>query len=188
MKNLYQLLSYNQKFVEEKSYKKFRTSKFPDKKLVILSCMDTRLVELLPKSMNLKNGDIKIIKNAGAIVSHPFGSVMKSILIAIYELNAEEVLVIGHHDCGMNHIRSARMIERMRDRGISEAVFNTLENSGISLNSWLQGFSCIEDSVRNSVKIISSHPLLPKNLPVHGLVIDPSSGKLDLIIDGYTEE
>ena len=80
------------------------------------------------------------------------------------------------------------MIERMRDRGISEAVFNTLENSGISLNSWLQGFSCIEDSVRNSVKIISSHPLLPKNLPVHGLVIDPSSGKLDLIIDGYTEE
>lgn len=185
MKNLYQLLEYNKKFVEEKSFQEFQTSKFPDKKLVILSCMDTRLVELLPKSMNFKNGDVKIIKNAGGIVSHPFGSVMKSILIAIYELTAEEVIVIGHHDCGMNHIKSSEMIGRMKKRGISDDVFNTLDNAGISLNSWLQGFDHIEDSVRNSVRLISNHPLLPKNLPVHGLVIDPANGKLKVVIDGY---
>ena len=63
--------------------------RYPDKKMVILSCMDTRLIELLPKAMNLKNGDAKIVKNAGAIVTQPFGNVMRSILVALYKLKAE---------------------------------------------------------------------------------------------------
>ena len=51
--------------------------------MVIISCMDTRLVELLPKAMNMRNGDVKIIKVAGAVISHPFGSIMRSILVAV---------------------------------------------------------------------------------------------------------
>lgn len=34
-------------------------------KLAIVSCMDTRLTELLPRALGLKNGDAKIIKVAG---------------------------------------------------------------------------------------------------------------------------
>ncbi|SIC35439.1 Carbonic anhydrase [Mycobacteroides abscessus subsp. abscessus] len=70
--------------------------------MVILTCMDTRLLELLPKAINVANGDVKIIKNAGALVAHPFGSIMRSILVAVYQLQADEVFVIGHHDCGMS--------------------------------------------------------------------------------------
>ncbi len=40
--------------------------------------MDTHLVEWLPKVINLKNGDAKIIKNAGAIVRAPFDRVTLS--------------------------------------------------------------------------------------------------------------
>lgn len=185
MENLYKILEYNENFVKEKSFQAFQTSKFPDRKMVILSCMDTRLVELLPKSMNLKNGDIKIIKNAGAIVSHPFGSAMKSILVAVYELNADEVFVIGHHDCGMSKIDSNEMITHIKEKGISEEVLNTIENAGISLHQWLKGFESVEDNVKNSVNVIRKHPLLPPHIPVHGLVIDPHTGKLDLVIDGY---
>ncbi|MCY9444161.1 carbonic anhydrase, partial [Bacillus spizizenii] len=42
----------------------YKTTKFPSKKLVIVTCMDTRLTELLPQAMGLKNGDAKIVKNA----------------------------------------------------------------------------------------------------------------------------
>lgn len=65
------ILKHNQSFVEEKGYEFYETTKFPEKKLVILTCMDTRLLELLHHAMGLKNGDAKIIKNAGAVVSHP---------------------------------------------------------------------------------------------------------------------
>ena len=66
--------------------------------------MDTRLTELLPKAMNLKNGDAKIIKSAGAVITHPFGGIMRSLIIAVYELQADEVYIVGHHDCGMSSI------------------------------------------------------------------------------------
>ena len=49
--------------------------------------------QLLPRAMDFRNGDVKVIKNAGAIVSHPFGSVMRSILVAVYELTVAEVAV-----------------------------------------------------------------------------------------------
>lgn len=64
-----------------------------------MTCMDTRLVELLPAALGLKNGDVKIIKNAGAVISNPFGSAVLSLLIAIFELGVEEIMVIGHTDC-----------------------------------------------------------------------------------------
>lgn len=57
-----EILNYNESFVESKEYEQYLTTKFPDKRMVILTCMDTRLVELLPKAMNLRNGDSKIIK------------------------------------------------------------------------------------------------------------------------------
>ena len=83
---LSEILSFNETFVTEKEYEQYSTTKFPNKRIVILTCMDTRLTELLPKAMNLKNGDAKIIKSAGAVVTHPFGGIMRSILIAVYEL------------------------------------------------------------------------------------------------------
>ena len=42
-----EVLAYNREFVRSKGYEKFQTSKYPDKKIAILTCMDTRLVELL---------------------------------------------------------------------------------------------------------------------------------------------
>ena len=60
--NLKEIVEFNKDFVESKEYEKYRTTKYPEKSMVILSCMDTRLTELLPKAMNLKNGDAKIIK------------------------------------------------------------------------------------------------------------------------------
>ena len=57
------ILEFNKKFVESKGYEKYITNKYPDKKIAILSCMDTRLTELLPAALGIRNGDVKIIKN-----------------------------------------------------------------------------------------------------------------------------
>lgn len=51
------ILDYNKTFVDQNKYERFQTTKYPDKKIVIITCMDTRLLELLPKAMGLRNGD-----------------------------------------------------------------------------------------------------------------------------------
>ncbi|WP_077622817.1 beta-class carbonic anhydrase [Sediminibacillus massiliensis] len=185
MKLLNEILAHNEEFVEKKEYEQYQKGKLPNKRVVILSCMDTRLVELLPKAMNVGNGDAKIVKSAGALISHPFGSVMRSLLVAVYELEADEICVVGHHDCGMSSLKAENTLEKAKQRGISEDTLKTIQYSGIDLDKFLQGFDNVEDSVQHSVEQIRNHPLLPAEVPVHGLVIDPDTGKLDLVVDGY---
>ena len=182
---LSEILDHNTAFVRSGEYEAFRTDQFPNKKLVILTCMDTRLVELLPHAMGVRNGDVKMIKNAGAIVSHPFGSVMRSILVAVYELGAAEVAVVGHYGCGMTGLSCAKVLEKVRQRVRDPNVIDTLGHAGIDLQRWLVGFDHVEDGVRKSVEVIKHHPLLPSDVPVHGLIIHPETGKLDKLVDGY---
>jgi carbonic anhydrase len=185
MSRIQEILDHNKAFVENKDYEDFLTSRYPDKRMVILTCMDTRLVELLPKAMNLRNGDAKIIKNAGAIVTQPFGNIMRSIIVAVYELQAQEVIVVGHHQCGMTGLNADSLMQKMRTQGIPEDTLDTLKHSGIHLERWLKGFDSVEEGVRTSVQIIANHPLLPSNVPVHGLIMDPTTGTLELVVDGY---
>ena len=49
-----ELLKYNREFVKNKGYERFITNKYPDKKIAIVSCMDTRLTELLPAALGIK--------------------------------------------------------------------------------------------------------------------------------------
>jgi len=183
-KLLDEIITYNRTFVEQQKFEPYLTSKFPDKKFVILTCMDTRLIELLPASMNIKNGDVKMIKSAGGVVSTAFGGIMRSIIVAIYELGAEEVLVIGHYDCGMSSINPQKMKDKFIERGIEEDTLTILEHSGLHIERWLRGFDDVSESIRSSVSLIRNHPLVPK-IPVHGLVIDPTTGRLDIVDAGY---
>ena len=141
--------------------------------------MDTRLTELLPAALNFKNGQIIIIKNAGSVVTHPFGSVMRSLLVAIYKLNVQEIMVIGHYDCGMQGIEPAGLIEKMLNRNIQREKIDMINCCGIDLEKWLMGFDDIKVSVLETVNIIRNHPLIPTDVEVHGFIIDPETGKLD---------
>jgi carbonic anhydrase len=181
MSILAEILEHNRRFVANGEYKQFETDAFPNKRIVIVTCMDTRLVELLPAAMNLRQGDAKVLKTAGAIVAHPFGGIMRSILVAVYQLGAQEIAVVGHHGCGMTGMNCQTILDAARQRGIDESVIGTLQHAGIDLNRWLEGFSTPIEGVRKSVQTIRSHPLLPKDVLVHGLIISPETGALEVV-------
>ncbi|WP_372629975.1 beta-class carbonic anhydrase [Cohnella sp.] len=186
MRKLDEILTFNKQFVENKDYEQYlTTNRPPEKKVVIVTCMDARMTELLPKAMNMKNGDAKIIKNAGAIITSPFGNIMRSVLVALYELHANEVFLVGHHDCGMTGINPDEVVRHMEARGIPQHVIHTLRHSGINLYRWLTGFDSVRESVENSVEIVRNHPLLPPGTPVHGMIIHPDTGELEVVTDGY---
>ncbi|MEI6132198.1 MAG: carbonic anhydrase [Bacillota bacterium] len=176
-----EIIKFNKEFVTQKKYEEFISGKFPDKKIAILSCMDTRLTELLPAALGFKNGDVKVIKNAGAIISSPFGSAMRSLIVAIYDLNVTEILIIGHHDCGMQSLDYEKIIEKMRSRGISSEKIDLVKYCGIDFKEWLHGFESVVESVEATVELVKNHPLIPVDVNIHGLIIDPVTGELDSI-------
>ena len=149
-----EMLAYNREFVRSRGYEKFQTSKFPDKKIAILTCMDTRLVELLPAALGIRNGDVKLIKNAGGMITGPFDSAVRSLLVGIIELGVEEVMVIGHTDCGVAHINADMMIRHLIQRGISQDHIDMMRYCGIDFEAWLRGFDCVENSVAETVDLL----------------------------------
>lgn len=180
-----EILMNNKRFVANEEYKQYETSKYPDRKLAIVTCMDTRLTELLPAALGLKNGDAKLIKSAGGVISHPFGSVVRSLLIAIYELGVEDIMVIGHTDCGVQHMHSEQMLETMLQRGVSSEIVNMMSYCGIDFTAWLSGFDHVEMAVQKSVETLRQHPLLPKDIAIYGYVINSLTGELTPVDNIY---
>lgn len=174
-----QIIAFNKTFVEEKGYEKYLTDKYPNKKLAVLSCMDTRLTELLPAALGLRNGDAKIIKNAGGLVLSAFDSAMRSLIVAIYELGVDEIMVVAHSNCGACHMSFDHFHHEMNARGVTDETLETIRQCGIDLNHWLEGFKDTPESVRKTVTTIKTHPLVPQGVVVRGFIIDSKTGALE---------
>jgi carbonic anhydrase len=175
MSSIDSILAFNRDYVASKGYEKHLTDKFPDKKLAVLSCMDTRLSILLQEALGLKNGDAKIIKNAGAVIPSPWDSAMRSLIVAVYELGVTEIMVVAHTTCGACHMSFSHFKEEMQKRGIPASE---LERTDIDLDAWLEGFHDTEKSVKDTVAAIAGHPLIPSDITIRGFIIDSATGEL----------
>lgn len=173
-----ELLKHNEEFVAKEGYKPHITSKYPDKKIAIVTCMDTRLVTLLPAALGIKNGDVKMIKNAGGVIPHPWDSTMKSLLVGIYELGVTSVMIIGHTECGVQGMKATEMIHLMEERGIKPETISMVKRCGVDLDKWLTGFEDTTKAVKDSVELVKNHPLVPSDVEVSGYIMDSLTGKI----------
>jgi carbonic anhydrase len=174
------VLTNNEKFVRPGAFPPL--PKDPKRQLAIFTCMDTRLVDFLEPAMGIKRGDAKVIKNAGNTLVDPNGGVIRSLVAAIFLLGVEEVFVIGHKDCGMSTVDAERLKAKMIARGVDPAAIDSLVPD---LGQWMGAFACPEENVERVTSIIRNSPLIPRDVPVHGLIFCPNDGHLEVIVRGY---
>jgi carbonic anhydrase len=179
MRLLHKVIEHNAHWVEQHNRP---VSKAPQKKVVIFTCMDTRLVEFLEPALGLRRGDAQTIKNAGNTLVDPGGGVVRSLVVAIHGLGCEEVFVIGHRDCGMAQLDKEALRQTMLARGVPESAINALRPS---LAEWLGGFHDPLGNVQRVVRLLRDNPLIPTAVPIHGLMFDPATGALTVLVDGY---
>lgn len=184
MNKLESVIAANRNFVRPNAFPPL--SKSPNKQIAIFTCMDTRLVDFLEPAMGLKRGEAKVIKNAGNTIVDPMsGAVIRSLVAGVFMLGVEEIFVIGHRDCGMAAIDADSVKRDMVRRGISPDV---IDIHVPDLKQWLGIFSHPVENIERVVKIIRHNPLIPQDVPVHGLLFCPNDGHLDIVVDGYTRE
>jgi carbonic anhydrase len=176
---LHEILQHNTRWLAERERP---LSKAPQKRVVIFTCMDTRLVEFLEPALGLKRGDAKMIKNAGNTLVDPGGGVVRSLVVAVHVLQCEEILVIGHKDCGMTQIDEVALRRHMIERGVPRSAIDSLRPS---LSEWLGGFHDPLGNVERVVGMLRENPLIPQDVPIHGLMFDPASGLLEVLVAGY---
>src|SRR5258708_12913615 len=122
----------------------------PERKLAVLTCMDTRLSI---RTLGLKTGDAHIIRNAGGIVTD---DTLRSLLVSHYLLGTEEFMVINHTDCGLMHTSEQDLRTRIQNLTGTAAV----------APSFFYTFQNIEENVPNQLKNLRTHPGIPKTTPV----------------------
>jgi len=172
-----EVLESNKEFVEE--FDEVKMSAIPQKKLAIVTCMDTRLTDgFLEEAMGIKRGDAKIIKNAGNNVLDE--DVIRSVAASIFSLGAEEVMLVGHLDCGMANADEEKLKKTMEERGIA-----TEEIAKVDLKEWIGAIDSEESNVLDGVKKLKYSPFIPDDVPIHGLIIDPATGSIDVLVNGY---
>jgi carbonic anhydrase len=134
----------------------------PERKLAVLTCMDTRLSI---RTLGLKTGDAHIIRNAGGIVTE---DTLRSLVVSHYLLGTEEIMVINHTDCGLMQTNEQDLRTRIRNRTgtdvVTPASFYTFQN--------------IEENVRHQLQKLRTHPWIPETVAVRGFIYDVTSGLL----------
>lgn len=183
-----EILAHNERFVQQNTLPIIGHA--PRKRMAVITCMDCRLVQMFEQALGLARGDVLELRTAGATISVPerqggANDLIRSLAGGIYLLGVREVAVIGHTQCGLAHADTAVLTASMQALGVNPQALIEKEELGDvnGLKSWLGAFDDVHINVQEVVNVIRSSTFLPK-IPVHGLVIDIETGKLELVDKG----
>ncbi|MHA2328224.1 MAG: carbonic anhydrase [Candidatus Hodarchaeales archaeon] len=123
-------------------------------------------------------GEAIIIRTAGALFT-PDG--LRSLLIAIYELNVNLVVVVGHTDCGgeMTNDQMDQLLNKISKKtNFSREKVLQFLNASSPFHAFL-GFSNVKSQIQRTVRAIREHPLISAgNVEVRGFIYKTHEGDL----------
>ena len=172
------VLAHNHRFTEAVQAGERPATGRPAKRLAILTCMDARLTELLPRALGLRDGDAAIIQVAGATIKDVYGEAMRSLIVAVAELGVTDIMVIGHTNCGTCGMEADHLLAALEHAGVAHDALAAELAREPRAQAVLTGFTSLEDEVARSVNAIRTHPLMPPSVRVAGFTIDIETGAL----------
>jgi carbonic anhydrase len=152
------VLDENRRYVE--AFDRSALTAAPLSGLAILACMDARLD--VEETLGLRTGDAHIIRNAGGLATD---DAIRSLIVSQERLGTDEILVIGHTQCGLEGADEDEMRDHLAAR------------TGQRLDLAFGSFADVEASVRAQVERLRAHPWI-RPVPIHGLIFDVATGGL----------
>jgi carbonic anhydrase len=134
--------------------------------VAVVTCMDSRIDPL--GIVGLHPGDAKIFRNPGGRVTE---QALEALVLGVHLLNVKRVLVIPHTKCAMASASEDELRLRVGESASQDA-------------SW-QTFGVVPDQVgalKDDVRKVRSHPLIPERVLVGGFMYDVDTGLLDRVV------
>jgi carbonic anhydrase len=91
----------------------------------------------------------------------------------------KEIAIIGHTDCQVGKTSTSQLIDRLRALGVQRHLLPD------NLNEFFGTFASERANVIKAVDIVRQSPLIGPRIPVHGLLVDIQTGKLEWLVNGY---
>jgi len=139
-----------------------KVSPYPQIRLSVLTCMDTRISMY---SLGLKEGDAHLIRNGGGIATD---DAIRSLVVSHYLLGTNEIMVINHTDCGLTKATEEELHHKIEKES----------GKGPSPDVRFHAFHDVNANVRAQVERLKSHPWLKGRVKIRGFVFEVETGRL----------
>ncbi len=147
--------------------------------IAALTCIDVRLNPLIPSVLGVPADQFIWLRNAGNIITGPLSSTMRSLALACAVKGGAEIAIIGHTDCQVCKTSTIQLLERLKNLGVERRVLPD------NVNEFFGMFGSERQNVIKACEIVRSSPLIGPKIPVHGLLVDIETGKLEWLVNGY---
>jgi len=147
--------------------------------VVALTCVDPRLNAYFPNALALPAEQFIWLRNAGNIITGPLSSTMRSLALACAVKGGREIAVIGHSGCQICRTSTLALLDKLKALGV---VRSHLPDN---LNEFFGLFGSERQNVLKACELIRGSPLIGPKIPVHGLLLDLETGRLDWLVNGY---
>jgi carbonic anhydrase len=147
--------------------------------IIALTCIDPRLNAILPNVLGVPAECFIWLRNAGNIVTQPLSSTMRSLALACAVKGGKEIAVIGHTDCHVCRTTTMLLLDKLKALGVERSALPD------NVNEYFGLFATEQQNVIKACDIVRRSPLIGAKTPVHGLVVDIQTGKLEWVVNGY---
>jgi len=147
--------------------------------VIALTCVDPRLNALFPNVLGLPGEQFIWLRNAGNIITGPLSSTMRSLALACAVKGGKEIAIIGHTDCQVGRTTTMELLQKLEAMGVKRHLLP--EN----INEFFGMFGSDRQNVIKSCNFARQSPLIGPKVPVHGLLVDIETGKLEWLVNGY---
>ncbi|HXC36989.1 MAG TPA: carbonic anhydrase [Candidatus Acidoferrales bacterium] len=150
-----------------------------DLPIIALTCIDPRLNAFFPNILGIPADQFIWLRNAGNIITGPLSSTMRSLALACAVKGGKEIAIIGHTDCQVAKTTTMQLLERLKALGVDRSRLPD------NLNEFFGMFATERQNIIKACDFVRQSPLIGPHIPVHGLLADIETGKLDWIVNGY---
>ncbi len=147
--------------------------------VVALTCIDVRLNALLPEVLGVPKDQFIWLRNAGNIITGPLSSTTRSLALACAVKGGKEIAIIGHTDCQVGKTTTMALLDQFRALGVERNLLPA------NVNEFFGMFASERANVIKAVDIVRQSPLIGPKIPVHGLLVDIETGKVEWLVNGY---
>ena len=174
------IVAWNHRVTAGETPSSWPADEFPDALPVIaLTCIDPRLNVHFPNALGLREEQFIWLRNAGNVITGAESSTMRSLALACAVKGGKEIAIIGHTDCGVRKTGMAELTDRFRALGIPR------DKLPDDLVSFFGMFASEQQNVIRGTDFTRQSPIIGPRVPVHGLLIDVQSGRLEWVVNGY---
>jgi len=176
------ILNFNERWARGDTTAAFPRAEYSDSlPIVAWTCVDGRLDPFFPQALGIEKSDFIALRTPGNIISSPLGGAARSVALACGVKHAHEVVVLGHTDCAVANTTVLKLTDAFAAMGVRR------DQLPDDLTEFFGLFASERQNVIQAVEQLRKSPLIGANVPVHGLLMDTQTGRLEWIVNGYAE-